>query len=455
MPRILSKLRIDEVSSVDRGAGLGVRVMLMKRAGAPYDLTGIEALPTSVIAYLKRDYSDDQRKEMAASGEAMPDGGFPIKNKADLHDAVQAFGRAKNKPAAKKHIIERARALGATDELPEGWKVSKGWVRKLLESTGLVKQDFNGAQADIEAGEYAQGMMEEIAEAVGALQTAICSIQCDPAVTDKDAAIKESIAQFQAHIQGVVPEGIENAMRGAALAAAGYTINDQGAITKRTDPMTDEEQKAQAKALEDTQKALDLAKREIVVLKMSDKHKGYMKDRGDDMGDDEKGKFLAMSPDERDAHMEKHPVKKAELPAEVQKALDENTKLRKRLDDLESANALISFQKRAGEIGIGEANGETLLKAYAGDKAAIDKLLDLVKASTTQAKEAGLFKEFGSAHDDGSNTSAYGQLVAKAAELRKADPKLTDAQAFAKVYADPANVELAKRERLENRPAAA
>jgi hypothetical protein len=31
MARILTKLRIDEVSSVDRGAGEGVRVVLMKR----------------------------------------------------------------------------------------------------------------------------------------------------------------------------------------------------------------------------------------------------------------------------------------------------------------------------------------------------------------------------------------------------------------------------------------
>jgi hypothetical protein len=35
MVRILSNLRIDEVSSVDRGAGEGVRVMLMKRVAGP------------------------------------------------------------------------------------------------------------------------------------------------------------------------------------------------------------------------------------------------------------------------------------------------------------------------------------------------------------------------------------------------------------------------------------
>jgi hypothetical protein len=48
--------------------------------------------------------------------------------------------------------------------------------------------------------------------------------------------------------------------------------------------------------------------------------------------------------------------------------------------------------------------------------------------------------------------SAYGELMAKAAEYGKAHPELTEAQAFTKVFTAPANVELAKRERLESAP---
>jgi hypothetical protein len=51
-----------------------------------------------------------------------------------------------------------------------------------------------------------------------------------------------------------------------------------------------------------------------------------------------------------------------------------------------------------------------------------------------------------------SNTSAYSELMAKAAELRKANPNLTEAQAFEKVYTDPANIEISKRERIESSP---
>ena len=73
----------------------------------------------------KRDYSTDARRRMAESGEAMPDGSFPIANRADLRNAIQSVGRASNYEAARRHIISRARALGAEDMLPEDWRGSK------------------------------------------------------------------------------------------------------------------------------------------------------------------------------------------------------------------------------------------------------------------------------------------------------------------------------------------
>jgi hypothetical protein len=45
--------------------------------------------------------------------------------------------------------------------------------------------------------------------------------------------------------------------------------------------------------------------------------------------------------------------------------------------------------------------------------------------------------------------TAYAELQAKAAELRKARPDLSEAQAFERVYSDRSNIELAKRERQE------
>jgi len=75
----------------------------------------------------KADFSAADRRRMAASGAAMPDGSFPIRNRADLMNAIQSVGRADNYDAAKKHIISRARALNATNMLPKDWNVSKSW----------------------------------------------------------------------------------------------------------------------------------------------------------------------------------------------------------------------------------------------------------------------------------------------------------------------------------------
>lgn len=68
------------------------------------------------------DFNTKQRERLAAKNQAMPDGGFPIRNISDLKNAIQAYGRARNKPAVKAWIKKRARELGAEDLLPENWR---------------------------------------------------------------------------------------------------------------------------------------------------------------------------------------------------------------------------------------------------------------------------------------------------------------------------------------------
>ena len=77
---------------------------------------------TRLTEVFKRDYSTSARQRMAESGEAMPDGSFPIANETDLRNAIQSVGRASNYEAAKRHIVRRARALGMTRMLPESWR---------------------------------------------------------------------------------------------------------------------------------------------------------------------------------------------------------------------------------------------------------------------------------------------------------------------------------------------
>ena len=107
-----------------------------KRRGGTYKVEGMDTE--------KRDYSMDARRRMAESGQAMPDGSFPIANTADLRNAIQSVGRASNYEAARRHIIGRARALNAMDMLPEDWrnKATKGmteWAGSIFDLNPFVK----------------------------------------------------------------------------------------------------------------------------------------------------------------------------------------------------------------------------------------------------------------------------------------------------------------------------
>jgi hypothetical protein len=70
----------------------------------------------------KSDYSSSSRRRMAESGEAMPDGSFPIAKADDLRNALQSVRQQSVSESARRHITSRARALGLTDMLPEDWK---------------------------------------------------------------------------------------------------------------------------------------------------------------------------------------------------------------------------------------------------------------------------------------------------------------------------------------------
>ena len=85
----------------------------------PEEAEEIEAEAAEIA--LKRAFTEEQRNSMAKEGNALPDGSYPISNESDLRNAIQAFGRAKDKEAAKRHILKRARELGKENLIPAGW----------------------------------------------------------------------------------------------------------------------------------------------------------------------------------------------------------------------------------------------------------------------------------------------------------------------------------------------
>jgi hypothetical protein len=72
-----------------------------------------------------KDYDTQQRKD--AHTQPGTEGSFPIEDCADLANAIQAIGRAKDPAGAKRHIKSQKARLGCPDvSIPEGWADEEG-----------------------------------------------------------------------------------------------------------------------------------------------------------------------------------------------------------------------------------------------------------------------------------------------------------------------------------------
>jgi hypothetical protein len=125
---------------------------------------------------------------MADKGEAMPDGGYPIKTKKDLENTVQAFGRAKDKPGAKAHIMARAKALDAEDMLPKAWtekkkSAPKGKLAKGLHQVGWLAHMLDELTRFQDSVEIEQYFEDDKDSELPAKLKSIVSEFCDLLVT--------------------------------------------------------------------------------------------------------------------------------------------------------------------------------------------------------------------------------------------------------------------------------
>jgi hypothetical protein len=454
--------------------------MLMKRldgnGGGPY--TSVEKrwrnqeLPEAVVAYLKRDFSDDNRKELASSGAALPDGSFPIENKGDLENAIRAIGRAKDPEKAKAHIKARAKALGASDSIPDTWAKRSVPVGKeystAADMIGEAALDAGVEEATVMAAHKAlTSSMESIVVDGGSSLTKI----------QKRALITKSFEQCVEFLAGEATDG--DAFTAACADALEVA---KGETTMTTKALTPEELQ---KKFDEQTTLIAKQGREIRIMKMSDKHKDYHDKMPAETDGDKKKKekFADMEPAERDAHMKENPAKDLEdedeeetekrilkaaakadpviksLIEKTNKTEAENADLKKRLAVIDEATAVSDFRKRAADLGLPEAHGEVMRKAYAGDKDAIAKHEQMLKGIANQAKTGEVFKEFGSGGGDAGGSTAYEKLKGKAEELRKSEAGkgLSTQQAFAKVYDDPVNKDLReehKRDEMKKRRAA-
>lgn len=101
-------------------------------------------LRESTVATRPSSYTPAARKLLAKDRKARPDGSYPINTAKDVQDAVADFNRSSGSPEDKAHIIARAKAVGATDNLPADWQAAHAHIQesaKRLRKLGVPMLD--------------------------------------------------------------------------------------------------------------------------------------------------------------------------------------------------------------------------------------------------------------------------------------------------------------------------
>lgn len=504
MAKVLSRLKILEVSDVDAGANQHAKVVLVKRGAKPkkndpsLNQDEKDRSEQKIDAYMKREFTTEQRRQMAHTGQAMSGGEYPIGNVKDLKNAIRAIGRAKKPGKTKSHIMSRARALGATRLLPDKW-VRKAVRKNMTYIADALNhffkseggEDFNTELGEMKSTAFGEGLQEAIHEACHAMKHSIDSIMEDDGTTDKGTAIRESYGQFLDHVQSLCPTGdvvkiVKRAKERVKMAKnfnKAYTSVGQSDSMNRTaeinaktaKPVIDDDDDPADPAKDSPKEGTSAAnkklkawkKRFIALAKLAKadkKSKDWMDADDNDMDDDDMKKFIDMSVTDRHAFIDANPIagltekRMAALPEPLRKALEAGNAAAVELAKRADAENLTNFTKRATGVMLASP-GEiaphlvTLHKASPEATEAVMKAVEtMVKAAKAQADTSALFKNFG-VSGGGENAAseftgdAYAELMAKAQQMADEGKAPTVEQAFAKLYQsrDPAIRTLVKR----------
>ena len=169
--------------------------------------------------------------------------------------------------------------------------------------------------------------------------------------------------------------------------------------------------------------------------------------KGDDTKDDDPKPKAEDDPKEDDKVDEPEPAlaKLAKADPAVAELIKSNEKMK---SDLEKAQQDIEKERSVREIGeyVSKAKDEfkninkspadlglMLFNLHKADAKLANDVTEVLKAADAQLDAASIFGELGKS---GANTTVSGSVEAKAAELRKANPELTEEQAIAQAYAD-------------------
>ena len=450
MKRIMRAFRLDEISAVDRPAQAHAKAVIMKRDDMPdlskfladqtvaKDMYGVSNFAQLIqsINYLAQ--SAERESEMEGDASPVPaalrswlkDGTTVFRQMADeevreLITAVNDFG--KRDFSAK----ERRADAKSGAAMPDGsFPIADAEdLANAMRLAGHAK-DPAAARRHIKARAKALGLESHLRGAYA--KTVIDQADRALAKAIEGGADATAAKDHRDYLDGVLPAEIVKAHRAASSGS-----------TAQGDAMSIDIEKAKG---------------------LKEKQKAYYAD----LSEQEKEDFLAMSEGERDKAVAKDPDDKDQGKTDPKgdKADKRADDLAKRLDDavakaaaqdaiikaMQEERDVAAFGKRAVGLGLDEKRGETLRKAYQGDKAAITDLETMIKGLVESARVGKVFAEFGSI-GSGAPATAKAEMDALVADVAKRDG-LTAAKAFTKVYTDPAHAALKARYDAETSPLA-
>jgi hypothetical protein len=266
---------------------------------------------------------------------------------------------------------------------------------------------------DAGAGEGVQIMLmkrasdnKAVAEATARLAASVKSIVSDAAVTDKGAMLAKTFAQYQEHLNKLTKNDSERSEPNLSNTDAGY-----GGRRRRRSDDDDETERLSDDADADDD---DEKEKEAMTAKLKSL---------------DAVQICKQMVDEGDAHsMSEH---------DLVSLVDNFAKAHN--------STFVALYERNDDTGLAIRKAVDIAK-HAGFGVSSPYL----KAATLEPKQVGSR----AARNVDDPRSALDQINDLIAEQRRQYPELelTDAQWFARVYSDPANRDIAKRERRENRP---
>ncbi len=210
-------------------------------------------------------YSVRQRRVMVGRGQAMADGSYPVKSRADLRRAIRAVGRGgADHDAIRCHIVQRATALGLTAMVPDNWNkdgsmkentIRLGEIREYYPngpegSAGICIDAYNGPVSltmracgldPAELRAVAQAAMAAAVDALGAMDPDMDADTDVPgaphADTNGDTADGES-APVAPMVAAAVAEAL--ALVPPVLGVATTTTQEEAAMGEPNTPTDDE-----------------------------------------------------------------------------------------------------------------------------------------------------------------------------------------------------------------------